>query len=197
MSTTTITLSVADRDRLVALLGGSTPAKEAKVTPKKKAAKKAAAKKAPAKAVTLTCEDCGQDTPRNSANQKRCPECRATREEAFLGFLSESHDAREARKSVNAEMAAWLREKGLPTRGPVWDEAKAGSRSVTHLRKVARESGTEVKAPAKKAAAPKIAVDADAKAAAKQRKADIAALRAVGFTVTQAEAALELRALNA
>lgn len=56
----------------------------------------------------------------------------------FVGWLRETAEARAARKGSNREMAAWLREKGLPTNGPVWEAAKKGERNVRALRKLAK-----------------------------------------------------------
>ncbi len=56
----------------------------------------------------------------------------------FVGWLRETAEARHARKTSNREMAAWLREKGLPTNGPVWEAAKKGERNLRALRKLAK-----------------------------------------------------------
>ena len=56
----------------------------------------------------------------------------------FVGWLRETAEQRHARKTSNREMAAWLREKGLPTNGPVWEAAKKGERSMRVLRKLAK-----------------------------------------------------------
>ena len=46
--------------------------------------------------------------------------------------------ARAKNRDYNRQTAAWLREKNLPTNGPVWEAAKAGERSVAKLRKLAK-----------------------------------------------------------
>lgn len=56
----------------------------------------------------------------------------------FVTWMRDTAEQRAARKSSNREMAAWLREKGLPTNGAVWDACKAGERSVRALRKLAK-----------------------------------------------------------
>lgn len=56
----------------------------------------------------------------------------------FVTWLRETAEQRQARKASNREMAAWLREKNLPTNGDVWEAAKAGERNVRKLRSLAK-----------------------------------------------------------
>lgn len=163
MSKVTLTITPAQRDSLLSVLSAATeeaPVSTRKVTTRKarKTTKRATAKKV----VTLTCEDCGNKTPRRSANQKRCPECRVVREESFRDYLAETHDQREARKAVNHKAAAWMREKGIPITPETWAAVKEGSRNVAALRKLAGVETTK-KATPKKQVAAKVEQDTTAK----------------------------------
>lgn len=57
--------------------------------------------------------------------------------EPFVAWLRETAEARASRKASNAEMATWLRSKGLVPNGAVWEAAKKGERSVAALKKLA------------------------------------------------------------
>ena len=57
--------------------------------------------------------------------------------EPFVAWLRETAEARASRKASNAEMAAWLRSKGLVPNGAVWEAAKKGERSIAALKKLA------------------------------------------------------------
>lgn len=104
-------ISAANQQMLTALLADRMPA-QVVTSPAPEAPK------AEAKACTCTPE-------------KRCSVC-------FVQWVRDTAEAREARKTSNKAMAAWLREKNLPTNGPVWEAAKAGERKVTVLRKLAK-----------------------------------------------------------
>lgn len=58
-------------------------------------------------------------------------------ETEFVGWLRETAEARKARKTSNAEMAAWMRSKGLVPNGAAWEAAKKGERSIKVLKKLA------------------------------------------------------------
>ncbi len=82
--------------------------------------RKARTRKAPAKPAADACT-C---TP-----EKRCSVC-------FVLWLKTSAPQRAARKASNAEMAAWMRSKGLTPNGAAWEAVKHGERSVVALRKL-------------------------------------------------------------
>lgn len=71
----------------------------------------------PAPEATCTCTE-----------EKRCSAC-------FVTWVRDTAEARKARKSSNADMAAWMRSKGLVPNGSAWELAKKGERSVVTLRK--------------------------------------------------------------
>lgn len=59
------------------------------------------------------------------------------KDESFVTWVRDTAEARAARKATNAEAAAWLRGKGLPTGGSVWEAYKAGERTVRTLKALA------------------------------------------------------------
>lgn len=61
------------------------------------------------------------------------------KDEAFVTWVRDTAEARAARKATNAEAATWLRAKGLPTGGSVWDAYKAGERTVATLKALAKK----------------------------------------------------------
>jgi len=58
------------------------------------------------------------------------------KDSGFVTWLRDSAEARHARKESNAELAAWMRSKGLHPGGQAWTAAKAGERGVAKLRKL-------------------------------------------------------------
>lgn len=55
----------------------------------------------------------------------------------FVTWIRATAEQRKARKASNAEMAAWMRSKGLVPNGAAWEACKKGERSVARLRKLA------------------------------------------------------------
>ena len=142
---------------LRALLAASEPAKRA---PKKAAPKKAVTRKPAPKA----------------AKAKAAPkEPSAFYTEVIVG----KRDEREARKSTNRDLAAWMRSEGLEPVGSAWAAAKAGERDVDTLR--ALTGGTSIKPQAAKAprkAAPAKAATPKPKAEPKPKAAKAKAAKA-------------------
>lgn len=75
--------------------------------------------------------------PEAKAKTTRKAPAKAEKSDEFVAWLRETAPQRAARKASNAEMAAWLRSKGLNPAGAVWDACKAGERNVRALKKLA------------------------------------------------------------
>lgn len=58
----------------------------------------------------------------------------AEEDKPFVEWIRETAPARAARKSSNAEMAAWMRSKGVVPNGLAWEAAKKGERNVRTLK---------------------------------------------------------------
>ena len=52
----------------------------------------------------------------------------------FVEWIRETAPARKARKESNAQMAAWMRSKGLVPNGAAWEACKKGERNVRTLK---------------------------------------------------------------
>jgi len=76
------------------------------------------------------------DQPARPAKARKAAKAQPKAESEFVTWLRETAPQRAARKASNRDMADWLRSKGLPTNGPVWEAAKKGERKVTVLRKL-------------------------------------------------------------
>ena len=75
--------------------------------------------------------------PKTPRGQRRAAQAKVQASEEFVTWVRETAEARAARKATNAEAAAWLRAKGLPTGGSVWEAYKAGERKVATLKRLA------------------------------------------------------------
>jgi hypothetical protein len=197
MSTNRAAMIAAFGDFLDSLDSGeaTTTTKEAPVKGSRTTTSKT--RKAPVFAAgkTLTCEDCGKRTNRKAANQKRCPKCRAARDEANnLAWASSAderkakREAAEARRPANQALSAWLRDEvGVQPREQVWKAAQAGERNKATLRKIAAEHGLVVKAAPAKQVAAKVEVEKPAKRTKAEINAEVAKLVGTGY-FTRAEA---------
>lgn len=61
---------------------------------------------------------------------------KAEKSAKFVAWMRESAPERKAAKAERAELAAWMRSKGLHPGGSAWEAAKAGERGVAKLRKM-------------------------------------------------------------
>ena len=140
--------------------------------------------------------------PKKAVTRKAAPKAKAAPKEPSAFYTEEivgKRDEREARKSTNRDLAAWMRSEGLEPVGSAWAAAKAGERDVDALRALA--GGTSIKPQATKAprkAAPAKAATPKAKATPKAApKAPVtdereAILVAAGFTEAEARLVLGL-----
>ena len=77
----------------------------------------------------------GRFLPAKKAGKKAAKKAKADKSEKFVAWLKDTAEARKARQSSNAEMAKWMRSKGLVPNGTAWELCKKGERSVPVLRK--------------------------------------------------------------
>ena len=133
----TITLSVPDEqlEMLTAIFGPAilTAAKATKTTTTVDRPRGLDGRFLPAKAAKKAGKAGSKATVK--AGKKAAKKAKADKSEKFVAWLKDTAEARHARQSSNAEMAKWMRSKGLVPNGTAWELCKKGERSVTVLRK--------------------------------------------------------------
>lgn len=207
-STVKITVTETDRQRLLALLTGTTPKEEKAVTTTRKTTRKSAPKSTKKGRAPIKCAECGVTVTNPTWNQKFCAKHSAERQVAFGNWLAETAEDRKARHEGNVEAQAWIDEKveeGKITkpetpeaRAALWAEVKGGSRNIKHLDKVVRDNlVTDLvpEAPAKTVRKSTKALEAEIEAKDAKVEALIKALVALGIDEEDAiETALAIKA---